>query len=42
MEGTRPLMSFLHPFVMIIKSCDKNSAESDIGYITSKSGTVQP
>ena len=33
-EGTSPIMSFLHPFVMI---CNKKlSAKSDIWYISSK------
>ena len=38
-EGTSPLLSLLYPL------CDdlelKNSAESDIGHISSKRGTVQ-
>ena len=29
-------------FCKDLKSCDRNSAESDIGYIRSKRGTVQP
>ena len=35
------LLSFLHPFAMILKSCDRNSAKSYIGFIRSKRGTVQ-
>ena len=36
-EGTSPVLSFLHPFVMFWNK--KLSAESDIGYIDSKRDT---
>ena len=38
-EGS-PIQSFLHPFAIILKSGDRNSAKNDIGYIRSKRGTV--
>ena len=41
-EGLYSLLSFLHSFAIILKVVDRNSAKSDIGYIRSKRGTVQP
>ena len=35
-------LSFLHRFAVIKKSCDRNFAKSDIGYIKSKGGIVHP
>ena len=41
-EGTVPFVIPVHPFAMIKKTCDRNFANSDIGFIRSKKGTLQP